>query len=63
MKSLEEATMLNVEKEYKKRIEQLMQDIDKDIVGLTVNMDLIKGVLKIKGKILSTIANFSFILW
>lgn len=60
MKSLEEATILNVEKEYKmKRIEKLMKYIDKDRVGLIVNMDLIKGALKTRGKILSTIANFS----
>lgn len=35
-----------------------MKVIDKDIVLLTINMDLIKEALQTRGKILSTVANF-----
>ncbi|XP_059064938.1 stress response protein NST1-like [Cryptomeria japonica] len=43
MKSLGEAALHNIEKEYeKKRNETLIKEIDKDKEGLTVNMDQIK---------------------
>lgn len=60
MKSFGKAAQHNVEKEYEKKIiEILIKAIDKVKVGLTVNMDIIKEALKTKGKILSTISNFS----
>ncbi|XP_059067598.1 uncharacterized protein LOC131858385 [Cryptomeria japonica] len=47
MKSLGEAALHNVEKEYeKKRIEMLIKTIGKDKIGLTMNMDQIKEALK-----------------
>ncbi|XP_059068882.1 uncharacterized protein LOC131859305 [Cryptomeria japonica] len=50
MKSLEEASIKNVEKEYKKRrIEQLMKENDRDRVGLAMNLEQIKEALWSKG--------------
>lgn len=60
MKSLEEDSIKNVEKEYeKRRIEQLMKDIDRDRVRLAMNWEQIKEALQTGGKILSTICTFS----
>lgn len=60
MTSLEEATIKNVEKEYeKRRIEQLMKDIDRDRVGLAMNLEQIKEALQ---TIVSTTCNFSLFL-
>lgn len=56
----EDASFLNVEKEYKKkRIEKLMNDIDKDKVALIVNKDHIKDAIEDGGKILSIVVKFS----
>lgn len=59
MKSFEDATYLNVENKFKKKRNQLMNDIDKDKVALTVNKDHIKDAIETRGKILSTITKFS----
>lgn len=60
MRNLGEATIHNLEKEYEKKIiEILIKETNKDIEGLTVNMDKIKEALNNGGKILSTIYNFS----
>ncbi|XP_059071576.1 uncharacterized protein LOC131868124 [Cryptomeria japonica] len=59
MKSLEEVAIKNVEEYEKRRIEQLMKDIDRDRVGLSMNMEQIKEALWTGGNILSTIFNFS----
>ncbi|XP_057826103.2 uncharacterized protein LOC131037880 [Cryptomeria japonica] len=52
MNSLEDATYMSVEKNYKKkRTEQLMTEIDIGKVSLTVNKDYLKEALEIGGKI------------
>lgn len=59
MNFFEDATFFNMEKEYKKkRVEKLMNDIDKDKVALMVNKDHIKDAIETGGKILSTVAKF-----
>lgn len=63
MKSIGEAAIYNIEKEYeKRRIETLIKAIDRDRVGLTINMEQIKEALQTEGKIMSTICNFSLFL-
>ncbi|XP_059065914.1 uncharacterized protein LOC131857400 [Cryptomeria japonica] len=60
MKYFEDATYVSVEKEYKKQqTEQLMKDIDKGKVALTMNKDYLKEALETSGKILSIVAKFS----
>ncbi|XP_059064791.1 uncharacterized protein LOC131856861 [Cryptomeria japonica] len=60
MKTLGEVSLHNVEKQYEKKIiEMLIKAINKDREVLTTNMDQIKEALKNGCKILYTIYNFS----
>lgn len=64
LKSLEEGAQTFAEKNYrKKRGEHIMKDIDTRRIALSLNKDLLRKAIKIRGKIIAYTSNVSFFIY